>query len=438
MFKNPNPYVYGKMITDPKNFFGRKNHLALLIDYARKMQDVSILGKRRIGKSSLLLYFSNLIRKTEEFRNVISIYIDFQDERTHSVEGFVDNVCKKIVHEVGKSVFSIPSQLNLSQLQDSIEDMYLRRKVKTILCIDEFAVVTNYPNEFNNQFFESLRSFGQTDYFSLYIATEMPLSELCEKNNISSPFYNIFATLHLGLLTLKEARQLIETPLQNGNLQFSEREISYVIQTAGQHPFYTQMLCHKLFDYKKSHQDADFSILDNQFALEAWPHFDHLWSRLSDDEKNAILYKANIRRLTPPMIVIENLVAQGILNSDRTLFSPMFESWVVSDIAPHEFDNETQSKDQQIIKDSPLISNHTSLSRSDLKKPIVAAILGLMTFIIVILSLSIVVWLLPDKYSEIVLQTRIFFAAIIGFILAITGYIKAPSFLDWLRRLIEK
>src|SRR5437763_1132862 len=57
----PNPFYYGGHITNPYQFIGRKAELrrifaALEIAHTGQMQSLSIIGPRRIGKSSLLYY----------------------------------------------------------------------------------------------------------------------------------------------------------------------------------------------------------------------------------------------------------------------------------------------------------------------------------------------------------------------------------------------
>ncbi len=57
----PNPFFFGGHVTDPDQFVGRKAELrriASLLETAHtgQMQSVSIVGERRIGKSSLLFH----------------------------------------------------------------------------------------------------------------------------------------------------------------------------------------------------------------------------------------------------------------------------------------------------------------------------------------------------------------------------------------------
>jgi|SRR5712692_8531477 len=52
----PNPFTQRGAIRDPAQFFGRQAELNQIFSCIGKMQSVSVVGERRIGKSSLLHY----------------------------------------------------------------------------------------------------------------------------------------------------------------------------------------------------------------------------------------------------------------------------------------------------------------------------------------------------------------------------------------------
>jgi hypothetical protein len=50
------PFTIGPTITKPEEFIGRKAEVNHIITRLRTMQSCSVIGARRIGKSSLLHY----------------------------------------------------------------------------------------------------------------------------------------------------------------------------------------------------------------------------------------------------------------------------------------------------------------------------------------------------------------------------------------------
>ena len=57
----PNPFTYGNPITDPSRFFGRRRELELIFGRLQnpEFESSSIVGERRLGKTSLLYFASH-------------------------------------------------------------------------------------------------------------------------------------------------------------------------------------------------------------------------------------------------------------------------------------------------------------------------------------------------------------------------------------------
>lgn len=428
MPKSKNPYSYGKMITDSNAFFGRKNEISLLVDHSKKMQNVSLLGKRRIGKSSILLHYTQTSRK-QISANVLTIYIDFQDERVRNVEGFVNKISEKIISVAGSTKYPQTSNSTLSEMYAAIEAFYDRTGIKIVLCFDEFELLGKFPVEFNNQFFDSLRSMGQTEYLSFFIASRNTLYDFCISNEITSPFHNIFLTIYLGNFTAEEAEEMITNPARNAGISFSKDEISYALRIGGGHPFYTQMLCYFMFQMKIQHKTVDFEILSKQFRLEAWPNFKYLWDHMSEESQLAIHYFVSDVGLVPSAFVVDKLQAYGLLKSDNSIFSIEFGNWVKENARI----STVRSNSSLVQKEKKEIISVEKSPASGTNKLIVATIIGLVAFLVILLSLSIAAWLLPESFKAVIEETKFILSMIMGFILALTGYVKASNFLNWLR-----
>ena len=88
----PNPFTYGSMITDPQRFIGRRAELAFIMGRLNgdQPQGSSIVGPRRIGKSSLLHYLTSP-RPDELLRAAPGqqvVYLDAQKGECHSPDSF--------------------------------------------------------------------------------------------------------------------------------------------------------------------------------------------------------------------------------------------------------------------------------------------------------------------------------------------------------------
>jgi hypothetical protein len=227
-----NPYFERGPIHDANMFFGRTADLDFLFSRLTLMQSVSLVGERRVGKSSLLLELqrSAAVRLDEEYRLV---YMDLQGITT------MDEFYEKLSCQLGRA----------GRSHRDLEEAIRGRKV--VACLDEFEKVCGNP-AFTKDFFDVLRSLAQTQHLALIVASQRTLVELQKTGSIeSSPFYNIFTTWTMGDFTRDEARDLATLPAQRAGVPFDDCEVDFVLETAGLHPYRLTVLCYHLFEAKR-------------------------------------------------------------------------------------------------------------------------------------------------------------------------------------------
>ncbi len=86
-----NPFTFGPPIQDPARFFGRKEVIQQIFNLLNSGHHISIVGERRIGKTSLLTYISNpeVFTKYLDPCSHIFVFIDFQKyNKDSTVEDF--------------------------------------------------------------------------------------------------------------------------------------------------------------------------------------------------------------------------------------------------------------------------------------------------------------------------------------------------------------
>jgi len=76
-------------------FFGRKEQLETIFKRLVNLQSCDVFGERKIGKSSLL-YHIFLKFNTELGNDYEAVYIDMQDPKCHTVEGFLKYCLKEL------------------------------------------------------------------------------------------------------------------------------------------------------------------------------------------------------------------------------------------------------------------------------------------------------------------------------------------------------
>jgi len=241
-----NPYAERGIIRDPQNFFGRDRELARIFNWLAGMQNISVVGARRIGKSSLLYYISQAGQQRLGEEYTVQ-YLDLQ--LMLSANEFYERACELLDTKGGTH-------------------LDFRRALKgkrVVLCLDEFEQTID--NEaFGEGFFSILRGLAQTGELALVLATQHTLPEL-QPNLPTSPFFNIFTTLRLGPLTKTEAIQLVTRPIERAGKSFGEAEVDFILRIAGTHPFRLNIACSLVYEAKLSGQ-VDFTLLRRRFDEE--------------------------------------------------------------------------------------------------------------------------------------------------------------------------
>lgn len=281
-------------VWDPKMFFGRKRELRDTCSAIAHKQCLSIVGTRRIGKSSLLWYVHT---QTEEMQrqfgynlgSSLLTLIDLHEYEQKTTEDFFTSVSLQIIAQNRRRIM-LPAPTKggaheFSSLLDQIKDQELH----LTLLMDSFHNVTRNKN-FDLEFFNYLRSQVSLGKVSYITASLAPLNEVCHSDVKTSPFFNIFGTCRLGPLTLEEAEAFVAMPAQHVGLPFTEAEIQWVIELAGRHPFLLQRVCYFLFQERSLHPDQKVNLehVKEQVYRDLQPHLSSILERLTDADQELL------------------------------------------------------------------------------------------------------------------------------------------------------
>ena len=342
-----NPYLNRNMIRDRKFFYGRRKEVTTIYSRigAARPQSVSIVGERRIGKSSLLHFINdpgNRLSYLDESAGYIFLFLDFQEKRRGTVDEFFGSLLELLAQEADDKLEELPEAGydGFKQACEQIDEEGL----KLILLFDEFEAITKNRN-FEPEFFAFLRSLAN-NYNVAYVTSSVKnLQEMCHNREISdSPFFNIFSNLNLGAFSLQEAKKFVAEPSRAcGNPL--EEHFETIVELGGYFPFYMAIACSSLFDFDFEHADPRKTVLENveeQFLEEAGMHFQFIIDSLGPDELKVC------RKLTEGVqldsidhFVIKGLLRRGYLipgDSDREyrLFSRTFERMLGDELLKRE------------------------------------------------------------------------------------------------------
>jgi len=169
-----NPYTNKVIIRNPANFYNRKAEVVKIFSRigGPRPQSISVVGERRVGKSSLLYYICNeSVREDflKDFEDYIFVFCDLQQKSDIDIDDFFSFVTKLIAEEV-------PEFFEENLLEKVTYDSFFKliqsldeRGKRVILALDEFDVVTN-SEKFGPEFFSYLRSLANS-YNVAYITS---------------------------------------------------------------------------------------------------------------------------------------------------------------------------------------------------------------------------------------------------------------------------
>jgi hypothetical protein len=229
----PNPFGRRGRIDDPAAFFGREELLRRIFEELGKGSNLSLIGEREIGKSSLLCMIQRQGATRLGLRPEAVVQIDMQ--LIHSEEDFFEELCAELAIETCRSP-------------------HLARKLRGkryILCLDEIEKVRR--ERFSADMRDELRGLadGANAPLTLVIASSMPLADLFpDKLGEVSPLANICSPLDVPPFNRTEARAFLEARLHGTGIAFDAEEIAELLEQSQRHPARLQRAAAELYRRK--------------------------------------------------------------------------------------------------------------------------------------------------------------------------------------------
>ena len=239
--KHPlNPFTNRGVITNPNEFFGREQEIGEIVSRLRAMASLSVVGERRIGKSSLLyhLYQTGWLRVDDPA--YCFFYLDLQDAQFHTAAGFLRAILRVLKLDADAVSDGQSLNRNLIAFSEQIEARE-RDGQRIVLCLNEFEATFKHPAEFTEDFFDHMRSQIDRRKFAVVTATGTRLKDLCDDGKMTSPFYNVFTVVELGDFTDNEVRAFLDHYGQQ--VFFTEEEMGFINSNLVTHPLKLQILC---------------------------------------------------------------------------------------------------------------------------------------------------------------------------------------------------
>lgn len=279
------PFIAGPPITDDAHLFGRRQQKEQIAEALTRCQPVQLLGERRMGKTSLLLWAK---RHAEEWRPGWPVArVDAGALADRSPEALV----RAIAEGLGVNGDSAPAGEALERL------------LPLVLLVDEASALAAPGHRFDDTFLGVLRAAGQRQRLAWISTSHTDLHALFRQDHLTSPFLNDSLRLPVGTLEKGAAEALL-------NQGLTPRQVTVALKEAGQIPYSLQWIADALF----RGQPQDLAVDTLREALE--PAYDVWWRSCGVEERRllgACVERVMVASLTSPdRRCLRRLVKRGL------------------------------------------------------------------------------------------------------------------------------
>jgi class 3 adenylate cyclase len=332
-----NPYLNRVMIPHPEMFFGRRALVRRVMSRlsAQKPQSVSLVGERRIGKSSLLNYLRSPAARLDYLEDpdaYLPIYVDFQQTRALDSGQFFQLVFSEVQRKHGGMIeMDLPSD---DQGMRMFVEAACDAGFRLVFLFDEFECVTK-NERIGPEFYSSLRSLANSLSVCFITASGRDLKDMCVSHEISdSPFFNIFSVHHVGPFQREDAEALIAAPSQARGLALAPLAET-IIAMGGLYPFFLQMACSAWFEHLESEEKRaeDYKgkptpqeVLEI-FREETRPHFEFILESASEEEREVFRQCASSGEAGRSLAACAGLEKKGYLRREGEKLVPFSEEF---------------------------------------------------------------------------------------------------------------
>jgi DNA-binding response OmpR family regulator len=377
-----NPFRYQAPIDRVDHFYNRRSEVRNAFRLLGQYRNIEVTGPRGIGKTSFLHYISHpdvLQEYGMDPQRNLFVYFDCQHRPIQQGESQVYKVMlERTAQAARRAGVDLPPEACEALMTGTAFEQVLRelghRGVRTILLLDKFEIMAR-NTDLDPSFFNNLRALGSADDINvLYVTASCNhLVDLCleRESLLTSPFFNIFQPLRLGLFVEQDSQHLVEDSMRRAGTGFPRDLLELVLEVGGGHPFFLQLAGHHAFnlatvmgeDMPEERRKAFLRRVSVEFA----GHFESQWQKLDAQERYVLAalpflwqdlsYRETIERLRDRCLIV-------VHNGKCGYFSPLFETFVrhqqvngLLQAGPLVVD---QHRQQVLLRGEPLDLNPTS------------------------------------------------------------------------------
>lgn len=323
---NPhNPFYHRGPIHDPRFFWNRTEE----VEQARLLlgngQSVSVVGPRRIGKSSLLLHL--VAHRRQEAGKDRYVYVNCEGWSAASPA----NLYALLLEAICRDAPATSDTLDYRRFRAGVLDA-IPPPARLILLLDEFESLAANPG-LDAGFFSGLRALASTGRVVFATASARSLGWLtfAKPTALSSPFFNIFTQIVLRPFAQVEAEAMLRAFAGAAGSPFAPSVVDFVLALTGPHPFFAQIGAFYAYAQMQPGEalttDAQQAVR-REFLAQAEAHWRYAWGELQATDHKQLALSTELadcsealrQRLRGLALVVDEAAGPRLLSPELAAF----------------------------------------------------------------------------------------------------------------------
>jgi len=270
-----NPYIAGSPVSGAEMFFGREDvfdFVSQTLTGRHRDQVIVLYGQRRTGKTSVLYQMHRHLSPS-----YLCIFVDLHGLALNGLDGFLwdlaNHIRRALRREYALELPRMDKTDFLSDPRNNFEEVFLNQvwavagDKHLLLMMDEAVRLQEQvqAGKLEHEIFEYLRHLMQhTDRLNFLFSIGSGLEEMEKEYAL---LFNVALYKKISFLDEAAAVALVTDPVKE-HYHLSTAAINHLLAITSRHPYFTQLICHSLFNQWQREQVPTLTVADVDATLD--------------------------------------------------------------------------------------------------------------------------------------------------------------------------
>lgn len=314
-----NPFIFGDVVKG-EYFTNREGEIKELTSDLLSGQNILLFSPRRYGKTSLILKVLDNLKKED----LTPIYVDlFRITSVHTfVKIYTTAITKATATKLDQAVqflkinfptiipkvvvktnqpteFEIDFESAKKDIDKVLDDLYdlpqkiaTKRKKQIVVVFDEFQEITTLNLPIERSLRAKIQHHDKVAYCFMGSKRHLLDGLFLDKNK---PLYRIAKSVPLNKIPAEKFKTFVLSRFKSVGMVIKEGLIEQILKITACHPYYTQQLCHEIFNICFSKKEVSTITLndielakDKCISAQSYA-YSTIWDGLAGKQKDLIL-----------------------------------------------------------------------------------------------------------------------------------------------------